>query len=74
MSDYEEFEENNQPVDLSSFDDEFASAEAPEHEEVPMVSTSPHRNGAIGEQPEGRSDDQVRLGSDVWFASRSSHL
>jgi hypothetical protein len=35
MSDYEEYETTNQPVDLSSFDDEFATAEAPEYDEVP---------------------------------------
>lgn len=35
MSDYEEYENTNQSVDLSSFDDEFASAEAPEYDEVP---------------------------------------
>ena len=35
MSDYEEFETSNQSVDLTSFDDEFATAEAPEYDEVP---------------------------------------
>ncbi len=35
MSDYEEYETTNQSVDLSSFDDEFATAEAPEYDEVP---------------------------------------
>lgn len=35
MSDYEEYETPNHSVDLSSFDDEFATAEAPEHDEVP---------------------------------------
>ena len=35
MSDYEEYEPNNPAVDLSSFDDEFETAEAPEYDEVP---------------------------------------
>ncbi|MDZ4851697.1 MAG: DUF669 domain-containing protein [Pirellulaceae bacterium] len=35
MSDSEEYEATNQSVDLSSFDDEFATAEAPEYDEVP---------------------------------------
>ena len=35
MSDYEEYETSNQSVDLTSFDDEFATAEAPEYDEVP---------------------------------------
>ena len=35
MSDYEEYETTNQSVDLSSFDDDFATAEAPEYDEVP---------------------------------------
>jgi len=35
MSDYEQYENTNQSVDLSSFDDEFATAQSPEYEEVP---------------------------------------
>ena len=35
MSDHEEYETTNQSVDLTSFDDDFATAEAPEHDEVP---------------------------------------
>ena len=35
MSDYEEYETTNQSVDLTSFDDDFATAEAPEYDEVP---------------------------------------
>jgi hypothetical protein len=35
MSDYEEYEPNNPAVDLSSFDEEFETAEAPEYDEVP---------------------------------------
>lgn len=35
MSDYEEYEPNNPSVDLSSFDEEFETAEAPEYDEVP---------------------------------------
>jgi hypothetical protein len=35
MSDYEEYETTNQSVDLTSFDVDFATAEAPEYDEVP---------------------------------------
>jgi hypothetical protein len=35
MSDYEQYENTNQSVDLSSFDDEFATAQSPEYDEVP---------------------------------------
>jgi hypothetical protein len=35
MSEYEDQEPNNQAVDLSSFDDEFETAEAPAYDEVP---------------------------------------
>jgi hypothetical protein len=35
MSDYEQFETTNPSVDLSSFDDEFATAQSPEYDEVP---------------------------------------
>jgi hypothetical protein len=35
MSDYESFEPVDSQVDLSSFDDEFETAEAPSYEEVP---------------------------------------
>ena len=35
MSDYEQYETTNQSVDLSSFDDEFATAQSPEYDEVP---------------------------------------
>jgi len=35
MSDHEEYENANQSVDLTSFDDDFATAEAPEYDEVP---------------------------------------
>ena len=35
MSDYEQYENTNQFVDLSSFDDEFATAQSPEYDEVP---------------------------------------
>jgi|688.fasta_scaffold58601_6 hypothetical protein len=35
MSDYEDFETNHPSVDLSGFDDDFATAEAPEYDEVP---------------------------------------
>jgi hypothetical protein len=35
MNDHEEYETTNQSVDLSSFDDEFSTAEAPEYGEVP---------------------------------------
>jgi hypothetical protein len=35
MSDYQSFEPTNSQVDLTSFDDEFESAEAPSYEEVP---------------------------------------
>ncbi len=40
MSDYEEYETTNQSVDLSSFDDDFATAEAPEYDEVPRRQVS----------------------------------
>ncbi len=35
MSDYNEYETTKQSVDLSSFDDEFATVESPEYDEVP---------------------------------------
>ena len=35
MSDYEQYETTNPSVDLSSFDDEFATAQSPEYDEVP---------------------------------------
>jgi hypothetical protein len=35
MSEYESFEPTDSQVDLSSFDDEFETAEAPSYEEVP---------------------------------------
>ena len=35
MSDYQEHETDNQSVDLSSYDDDFATAEAPAYDEVP---------------------------------------
>jgi len=35
MSDYEQYENTNPSVDLSSFDDEFATAQSPEYDEVP---------------------------------------
>ena len=35
MSEYESFEPSDSQVDLSSFDDEFETAEAPSYEEVP---------------------------------------
>jgi len=35
MSDYEEYEPTSPSVDLSSFDDEFETAEAPEYDELP---------------------------------------
>ena len=35
MSDYQEHEADNQSVDLSSYDDDFATAEAPAYDEVP---------------------------------------
>jgi hypothetical protein len=35
MSDYEDYETNHPSVDLSGFDDDFATAEAPEYDEVP---------------------------------------
>jgi len=35
MSDYEDYETNQPSVDLSGFDDDFATAEAPEYDEVP---------------------------------------
>ena len=35
MSDYDQYENTNQSVDLSSFDDEFATAQSPEYDEVP---------------------------------------
>jgi hypothetical protein len=35
MSEYDEYEPTNQSVDLTTFDDEFETAEAPEYDEVP---------------------------------------
>lgn len=35
MIDYEQYETTNPSVDLSSFDDEFATAQSPEYDEVP---------------------------------------
>lgn len=35
MTDYEEYESNDQAVDLTSFDHDFETAEAPEYDEVP---------------------------------------
>ena len=35
MSDYEDYETNHPSVDLSGFDDDFATAEAPEYDEIP---------------------------------------
>jgi hypothetical protein len=35
MNDHDEYETTNQSVDLTSFDDEFSTAEAPEYGEVP---------------------------------------
>jgi hypothetical protein len=35
MSEHDEYEPVNEAVDLSSFDDEFETAEAPAHDEVP---------------------------------------
>lgn len=35
MSTYEQYEPNTPSVDLSTFDDEFATAETPEYDEVP---------------------------------------
>ena len=35
MSEHENYEPANQSVDLSSFDDEFATAEAPAYDEIP---------------------------------------
>ena len=35
MSDYEQYENTSPSVDLSSFDDEFATAQSPEYDEVP---------------------------------------
>jgi hypothetical protein len=74
MSDYEEYETTNQSVDLTSFDDDFATAEAPEYDEVPDGKYQA-RIESVKLESSQKGDPMIKFDLEVLSGScRSSHL